>query len=204
MTVTSPGWDAAPVPDPAPDQDDQVPGAPAGTTFQWCEVYIGGSSAFHVWTQTERNRVDDLPKLPVWVPTPGFDNPRQSALACVASLHAAGVPAYATPWRAVMIDLETGKEPDQPWLAGFQAVTVQHGYDIWPYGSTSWIFGYADYSGLLVAQYDGSADLDALRRAHPGRHIVGKQYRAGVGVPGGVVDLDVLDAAALPHLGHWG
>jgi len=193
--ITAPGWDAAPVPDPAPDQDDG---------YTWCEVYIGGTSAFHVWTQTEINRVDDLPKLPVWVPKPGFDNPRQSALGCVAALKARGVPAYATPWRAVLIDLETGKEPDQPWLAAFQAVTVQYGYGIWPYGSTAWIFGYQDYSGLLVAHYDGSPDLEAFRVAHPGRHIVGKQYKAGVSVPGGTVDLDVLDAAALPHLGHWG
>jgi hypothetical protein len=31
--------------------------------------------------------------------------------------------------------------------------------------------------------------------------VVGKQYQAGVAVPGGEVDLDVVDSSILAHLG---
>lgn len=195
--TTMTGWDAAFCPDPAPDQDDG---------YQWCEVYIGGSSALRRdgWDQTEISRVADLPKLPVWVPTPGLDNPRQSALGCLTALRRYGVPAYAKPWRAVLWDLETGREPDPAWFTAAHAVMVNAGYATMSYGSAAWAFGEPGYSGLVVAQWDGIPDLAALRRAHPGALIAGKQYKAGVPVPGGVIDLDVLDAAVMPHLGTWG
>ena len=193
MTLTN-GFDAAFCPDPAPDQDEG---------YQWCEVYLGGSSATRRtgWDTTELARVADLPQLPVWVPTPGRENPRQSALGCLAALRAHGVPAHATPWRAVLWDLETGVEPDPAWFTVAHGVMVAAGYGTISYGSTSWVFGEPNYMGMIVAQYDGDPTLDKLRLAHPQALIVGKQYRADVAVTGGVVDLDVLEAGILPHLG---
>ncbi len=197
MTTTlAHGWDAAFCPDPAPDQDDG---------FLWCEVYIGGSSATRRdgWDATEILRVADLRKMPVWVPTPGVDNPRQTALSCLAALRRYGVPAYDTPWRAVLWDLETGTEPDPAWFSVVRATMEANGYGTMSYGSVGWAFGEPNFMGLVVAKWDGNPELDLLRAAHPGHLIVGKQYRAGVSGPGGVVDLDVLDAAVLPHLGQW-
>ena len=194
MTLAN-GFDAAFCPDPAPDQDEG---------YQWCEVYLGGSSATRRagWDPTELARVADLAQLPVWVPTPGVDNPRQAALSCLAALRAHGVPAHATPWRAVLWDLETGTEPDPAWFMVAHGVMVAAGYGTISYGSTSWVFGEPNYMGMIVARYDGDPTLDKLRLAHPGALIVGKQYRADVAVTGGVVDLDVLEAGMLPHLGR--
>ena len=190
------GWDAAFCPDPAPDRDDG---------YTWCEVYLGGSSATRPagWNQTERNRVADLPKLPVWVPTPGRDNPRQSALACLAALRALGVPSFATPWRAVMWDLETGIEPDPAWFAVAHGVMMAAGYGTVSYGSQSWVFGEPSYLGMIVAGPDGNPDFRALQAAHPGARIIGKQYRWDVTTPGGIVDQDALAPDFLPHLGHF-
>jgi hypothetical protein len=188
------GFDAAWCPDPVP------------TGYGWCEVYIGGSSATRPrgWSAEEVIRVDHLPKLPVWVPTPGHDNPRQSALSCLAALKAFGVPAYATPWRAVLWDLETGVEPDPAWFSVVRSVMMNHGYGTMSYGSVAWAFGEPNYMGLIVAEWDGEPSLDSLRLEHPGALIVGKQYRAGVRVPGGEVDQDVLDSETMRHLGLWG
>lgn len=188
------GWDAAYFPDPAPDQDDG---------YAWCEFYLGGSSATRQNGQSaaELARVAALPKLPVWVPTPGVDNPRQSALSCLTALRAFGIPAYAKPWRWVMWDMETGTLPDPAWFKVAHSVMVAAGYGTISYGSTSWVFGEPNYSGLIVAQPDGNADLAQLRAQHPGALIVGKQYRWGVTVPGGRIDQNVLDARYLPHLG---
>jgi hypothetical protein len=187
-----PGWDAAFYPASLPPGD-------------WCEAYIGGSSALRRSGQScaELLRAARIPKLPVWVPTPGVDNPRQSALACVGALKAFGVPAYATPWRAVLWDLETGTEPDPAWFAAAHAVVMAHGYDTMSYGSVAWAFGEPNYAGMVIARYDGQPELATLQAAHPGAAIVGKQYRAGVSVPGGTIDLDVIEAAVMPHLGLW-
>jgi hypothetical protein len=190
MMATALGFDAAECPDPVPQEIN-------GMRVAWCEVYIGGSSAFRTWTDAEIARVAHLPKLPVWVPTPGSDNPRQAAGACLTALRAHGVPAFASPYRAVMVDLETGIEPDPGWLGLFRDRILAGGYDTMPYGSTAWIFGYPKYTGYIVADYTGKPVL----YPHPG--VAGTQYAAEVPVPGGTVDLDVLDTLFLPHLGEW-
>ena len=195
------GVDAAFCPDP-------FPATLGGQPVRWCEVYIGGTSAFHVWTEAERDRVDHLPKLPVWVPTPGLDNPGQSAQACLAELRAAGVPAHAKPYRAVMVDLETGTaDPsrglaDPAWLAAFRLRILAAGYDTMPYASMSVVFKYPAYTGRIGACWDGTPAFTCNGEQLAGT-IVGKQYLAEVAVPGGFVDVDVLDLAVMPHLGLW-
>lgn len=189
------GFDAAFCPDPVP-ADLPVPFQPWTVPVEWCEFYMGGSSATRQdgWDDAEMGRVEHLPKLPVWVPTPGFENPRQSALGCLAALRRYGVPAFAEPYRMVMWDLETGREPDAAWLDVARSVMLGHGYDTMPYGSTSWIFGYQPYSGYMVADPTGRPHM----YVHPG--VAGTQYQWGVSVRGGVVDADLLDSAFLPHL----
>jgi hypothetical protein len=192
------GFDAAFCPDP-------VPASIGGEVVRWCEVYIGGSSAFHVWDEAERDRVDHLPKLPVWVPTPGLDNPGQSAAACLARLRALGVPPQARPYRAVLVDLETGtaaNRADPAWLAAFRGRILAGGYDTMVYASMSVVFGYPAYTGRLGACWDGAQAFTCNGEHLPGS-VVGKQYVAEAHVPGGFVDLDVLDLGTMPHLGLW-
>jgi hypothetical protein len=195
------GFDAALCPDP-------VPVTIGGVQVRWCGVYIGGSSAFHVWEPAERERVDHLPKLPIWVPTPGLDNPGQSARACLAALRAAGVPPGQRPYRAVLVDLETGSadpstgSADPGWLAAFRARILAGGYDTMPYASASVVFRYPAYTGRLMACWDQSTAFRCNGESLPGS-IAGKQYAAEVPVPGGHVDLDMLELGMLAHLGHW-
>jgi hypothetical protein len=194
-------FDAARCPDP-------VPVTVGGQPVRGCEVYIGGSSAFHVWDAAERDRVDHLPKLPVWVPTPGLDNPGHSAMGCLDALRAAGVPPFARPYRAVMVDLETGtadpsrRLSDPAWLAAFRARILAAGYDTMPYASANVVFRYPVYTGRIMACWDGSQQF-TCNGEQTVLSIAGKQYVAEVHVPGGFVDLNVFTLAVLPHMGLW-
>ena len=171
--------------------------------MSYAGFYLGGSSAFHVWTDAERKRLaaSGLKTMPIWVPTPGFDNPRQVALQAAAAMAAAGYPPHHRPWfRPLMWDLETGIEPDPGWMRVAAATLHARGYDNLLYGSVDGSRIFAEplgpgYSRYIVAYYD---DIPQLY-PHPG--VVGKQYTANVSVPGGQVDLDVVDASLLDHLG---
>ena len=194
------GWDAAFCPDPPPTVINGVRQSYAG-------FYIGGSSAFHVWTGDERLRLDEageqsgLLVMPIWVPTPGSDNPRQVALQAAEALRSAGYPAYARPWyRPLMWDLETGLEPDPGWMSVAAGTLHRYGYDSLLYGSVdgSRIFSEPlgpGFGGYIVAHFDGVPAL------YPHAGVVGKQYAAGVPVPGGQVDLNVVERSLLAHLG---
>lgn len=195
------GFDAAFCPNPVPSSID-------GLEVAWCEVYIGGSSATRPrgWSAAELVRVEHLAKLPVWVPTPGADNPTQSARSALSALRAFRVPAFASPWRALLVDLETGlaaTSADQAWLAAFRARIEAAGYDTMPYASVSRLCGYQAYTGRLGACWDGSQDLTRCNGELVPCALVGKQYAAEVQLAGGAVDLDVLEARMLPHLGLW-
>jgi hypothetical protein len=201
MTVLSHGFDAAFCPNPVPLE---IGGQPIG----WCEVYIGGSSAErrNGWSAAELVRVEHMAKLPVWVPTAGVDNPNQAGSACVSALRAFRVPAFATPWRWVLVDLETGaaaNQADPAWLAPFRARLEAAGYDTVTYASMSRVCGYPAYSGRLGACWDGVPDLATCAGEHVPCSLVGKQYAAEVHTPGGPVDLDVIADIYLPHLGLW-
>jgi hypothetical protein len=187
------GWDAAFCPDPVPTEINNQHIAYAGG-------YLGGSSAYRTWTLGEWQRASETlgRVLPIWVPTPGSDNPRQAALAAAAALRAAGVPAYATPWRALMWDLETGTEPSPSWLTTAANTLAASGYDSLIYGSPggSDVLSYPRRSGYVVADYNGVPTLYSA----PG--VVATQYAANVTVPGGQVDLDVMEESMLAHLGR--
>jgi hypothetical protein len=186
------GWDAAFCPDPVPTEIN-------GRRMSYGGFYLGGSSAFHVWSDAERRRLNAsrLKCMPIWVPTPGTDNPRQVALAAAAAMGSVGIPNHATPWRVLLWDLETGTEPDPPWLNIAADTLASRGYGSLVYGSPggSGLFSYAPRSGYLVASFDGTPSL----YQHP--NVVGKQYQANVTVTGGEVDLDVVTPSVLDHLG---
>jgi hypothetical protein len=189
------GWDAAYCPDP-------VPGEINGAHISYAAGYLGGSSAYRSWTSGEWQRASNGYQhvMPIWVPTPGSDNARQAALAAAAALADAGVPAFATPWRALMWDLETGTEPAPSWVTTAANTLASRGYDSLIYGSveSSGVLSNPRRTGYIVADYDGVASL------YPAAGVVGKQYSANVNIPGGQVDLDVLEEAMLAHLGRVG
>ena len=186
------GWDAAYCPDPVPTNIN-------GRRMSYAGFYLGGSSAFRAWADDERRRLaaSRLRAMPIWVPTPGSDNPRQVALQAAAALKAVGIPAHATPFRALMWDLETGVEPAPQFVTVAANTLASQGYDSLLYGSPggSQIFSEPPRLGYIVAFYDGVPSL----YPHPG--VVGKQYQANVSVPGGQVDLNVLESSILAHLG---
>ncbi len=186
------GWDAAYCPDPVPTTIN-------GRRMAYAGFYLGGSSAFRAWPDNERRRLaaSRLRAMPIWVPTPGSENPRQVALQAAAALRAVGIPAHATPFRALMWDLETGVVPATQWLTIAANTLASQGYDNLVYGSPdgSQIFSVPARLGYIVAFYDGRPSL----YPHPG--AVGKQYEPNVSVPGGQVDLNVLESSIMAHLG---
>lgn len=186
------GWDAAFCPDPVPTEIN-------GRRMAYGGFYLGGSSAYRTWPDNERRRLaaSRLKAMPIWVPTPGSDNPRQVALQAAAALKAVGIPAHATPFRALMWDLETGTEPAPQWLTVAANTLASQGYDNLVYGSPggSQIFSEPARLGYLVAYYDRVPSL------YPHPNVIGKQYEANVSVPGGQVDLNVLESSILAHLG---
>lgn len=197
-----PGWDAAFCPNPLPDT----------LNFgEWNEVYIGGSSALrrNGWGTAEVQLVQGRKCLPVYVPTPGIDNPRQAALDCIQQLRRYHVPSFASPWRAVMWDLETGILPDPAWFNVVHSVMIAAGYGTVSYGSVlgSFAFNEPNFMGIIIAHYDGIPDFTELQQQHPSALIVGKQYQAGVPVIDtlgnrvGEIDLDSITQAFLAHLG---
>jgi hypothetical protein len=185
MSQTVEGWDAAFIP--------RVP--PAAPGFQFAEVYVGGSSAFRVAPDDELARVAHLPVLPIWVPTPGLDNPAQTAMAAAARLEALGIPRYAKPYRAMMLDLETGIEPDPPWVSAFAARFVSQGYDTIPYGSPSTIFRQPQRLGYAVASPTGRPHM------YPHAGVILTQWAFDVPMGGVLVDLDQAEAWLMNHLG---
>ncbi len=167
---------------------------PAG--FGACMVYAGGSSAAHAWTEQELALVAHLPRLPVWVPTPGVDDPLQAAAGFAAWLKAHQVPALnrAGEHTRVMWDLETGREPDPQWL-NRAADHLGQLAGVWNlvYGSVSTLFGQPQRAGYVVADFPqppAAGQLHLYQR--PG--VVATQYSAEVPVPGGVIDEDVFTA----------
>jgi hypothetical protein len=176
------GWDAAFCPDPLPDP---------GFAFAGC--YIGGSSAFRVWPDSELARVAHMPVLPIWVPTPFLDNPRQTAIQAARRMEQVGVPHHARPFRAMMLDLETVIAP--AWVRAFADRFASLGYDTIVYGSISDLFLNPRRTGYAVADPTGHPHMFL----HPG--VIITQYQFDVQLAGGVVDLDLAEDWLMAHLG---
>ncbi len=173
---------------------------PAG--FDACMVYAGGSSAAHAWSEQELALVAHMPRLPVWVPTPGSDNPATAAADFAAWLKAHNVPAINRKGEhlRVMWDMETGKEPDPQWLnQAADHLLKLAGVRNLVYGSVSTLFGQPQRAGYVVANFP---QPPAVGQPHlyqrPG--VVATQYSAGVPVSGGVIDEDVFTTQLVQQL----
>lgn len=176
------GFDARLCPDPVPD----------GMAFVM--PYIGGSSASHVWTGAELARVAHLPRLPIWVPTPGTDNPRQAALGAVSVMRSLGIPPgprLCHEQCALLWDMETGTEPDPRWYNTAADVLWSHGYANVGYASPDVAAHLPIRSGLIVARPGTPPAVGPMAGE------IGTQYRWGERTPGGTIDLDVLRESAL-------
>lgn len=168
---------------------------PAGVEVAF--VYIGGSSAASIWDQHERQRVQHLHKAPIWVPTPGREDPRKVAFQAAAQMAALGIPrAGEAPEVACHLfwDLETGKEPDPEWYRVAADRLRQNGYHSIAYGSLGYLFDYEQRAGYWPANPTGVAHLTE----HPG--VVAEQYAWNVRVPGGLINRDVVARQLLPGL----
>lgn len=169
-----PGFDGAFCPDPVP----------AG--FKWCMVYAGGTSAERKtgWDPAELARVAHLPRLVVWVPTPGSDDPVQVVANLVHWLDEQKVPkvnVHGFPFH-VMWDMETGKEPDPEWLdVAANHFHAQGGRSV-VYGSISTLFGQPPRDGYVVANPTNTSHM------YSAVNVKATQYQFNVSVPGGKID----------------
>jgi hypothetical protein len=176
------GFDAAFCPNPVPTESE----------FDVVEFYAGGTSAFHIWTPAERSLIKGRLTLPIWVPTPGLDNPTQVAEGIAATLKSLGIPSHATPYRAVMLDMETSTDAEFITLCCNKLASF--GYDSYIYGSAGSVFNLPSRSGYIVADPTGIAHI----YDHP--DVIGTQYAWGVNLVGGQVDADLYLEAIKPHL----
>jgi hypothetical protein len=176
-------FDAAHCPDPAP------------TGYEGALVYAGGSSAAHAWTRQEIARAAAVVKwlLPTWVPTPGTDNPKAAGTEFVNWLNNHKVPDSTKAGHQVHLlwDLETGVEPDPPWVNAACKVTADAGWYNLIYGSVSWLFQQPERSGYWVAGFPAPGNPQP---PYMYRHINVKatQYAANVKVKGGVIDKSLV------------
>jgi len=171
------GWDAEFCPGPLPSGG-------------WCMVYAGGSSASRAWDEAELARVAHVPRLPVWVPTPGSDDPAAAAAEFGGWLRGYKVPAGAH----VMWDMETGKEPDPKWCAAAADAIRKEGWLNLVYGSVSVVFGQPARDGYVVANPTGQLHM------YGAANVRATQYAFNVAVAGGHVDLDVMAADLVRQL----
>lgn len=180
-----PGWDAAFMPQPLP------PG--------YAGVYVGGSNAFRIAPDEDLEAVALARALvlPIWVPSPWIDNPRQVAFQAAARLEALGIPRYARPYRALMIDLETWADPT--WLDTFAPRFLSQGYETIPYGSAGNIFEQPKRLGWAVADPTGNPHM------YPHAGVVITQYAWDKRAANGVLyDGDLAFSWLAKHLGPIG
>lgn len=178
-------FDGAWCPDPVPDG------------FDGCMVYAGGSSATHAWEPAELDRVAHLPRLVTWVPTPGADNPRQSAIQFRQWLGDHKVPTAAENGGQhvrVQWDCETGTEPDPRWVTIACDYLHSAGYFNLIYGSPAWLFGQPSRAGYVVANPTGVPHL------YDHADVAGTQWVWNVKVPGGVIDKTQIRRTLLSKL----
>jgi hypothetical protein len=172
---------------------------PPAEPFPGCEAvagYVGGNTP-HVWTLEEWQRFANLRQLPIWV-----RDTRTGALSAASQGMKAAEAAIGLGWkphahnrRAIVLDLETAIVPE--WVKAFADVLHLNGFSCWPYGSADFIFNDPTEDGYWVASYPGPGPVIG----YPGEDVEAHQYAAGVAWEGGQVDLSVIDAEALSHLG---
>lgn len=159
--------------------------------------YAGGSSAAQVWDQDERQRIMHLHKGPIWVPTPGRDDPRKVASDAATELARLGLPQIGDQGAdgcVLFWDLETGREPDPEWYTVAADRLHRRGYHSGAYGSLGYLFHYQARAGFWAADPTGQPHLTD----HP--NVVAEQYAWNVSVPGGRVNRDLIARSLLPNL----
>jgi hypothetical protein len=159
------------------DASDQIPAsAPAGC--EACLGYIGGTQALHTWTPQEWQRFGHLIQFPCWVPDFGDDPGLQGSQAAEA--------AARLGWRggrAIILDMEA--VDDRSFLSAWAAEVRKAEFTpVW-YGSRV-------HSGQAARYRRWLADPDGIAALEHGFDAV--QYAWNVQVPGGVVDLSVVDS----------
>lgn len=157
--------------------------------------YIGGATP-HVWTLAEWQRFGHLRQLPIWVAGLAGVAPHTQALMAVQAATKLGWQPHRHERRAIALDLEATVDP--LFVRVFGQTCHDAGFSCWPYGSQAFIFGNPTEDGYWVAAYPGGGPVID----YPGENAVAHQFAAEVPWQGGAVDLSVISAAGLAHLGR--
>jgi Domain of unknown function (DUF1906) len=159
------------------DASDQIPSA-APSGCEACLGYIGGTKALHIWTLAEWQQFGHLIQFPCWVADFSGNAGQQGSQAAAAATKL-GWRAH----RAIVLDMEAVDNPSflSAWAAEVRKAEFT---PVW-YGSRS-------SSAQASAYIRWLADPDGVAGLESGFHAV--QYDWNVTVPGGVVDLSVVDS----------
>lgn len=167
------------------DASDQIPpAAPAGC--EACLGYIGGPQALHTWTLEQWQQFGSLIQFPCWVADFGADPSGQGTQAAQA---AARLGWKGT--RAIVLDMEAVNDPGflTAWAAEVRKARFT---PVW--------YGSAVASGQASEYMRWLADPGGIAGLQPGFDAV--QYDWNVQVPGGVIDLSVVDSRLAAHGGR--
>jgi len=126
--------------------------------------YFGGPNAYHVWSPQDWAIYKDNLKIPIWV---GGLEGEAEGWAALQALYALRVPSG----KVIVLDLET--RIDKTYVDAFGGVLQWAGFKVWPYGSTSSIFGNPQLNGYAVADPTGVEHM----YPHPGVRMT--QYAFG-------------------------
>lgn len=133
--------------------------------------YLGGAAEV-VWSDNDWKRVADFPKLPIYV-TREDKTGNYCGLEALIAISKLGIPTGT----AIAVDIELLAERDVAeaidWLQEFAKVLHHFHYDVWPYGSTSYLFDLPLLNGYWVAT-DSKVEE---QYHHPGVHAT--QYLFG-------------------------
>ena len=157
--------------------DASTPPAVPPAGFDAAAGYIGGDTP-HVWTLAEWQRLDRLPKLPIWVQSgPEADHAIAEAGAAMRQLYRIG----AHPGCTVALDLETSDTPaSHGYINAFHSVMTFFGYYVWVYGSRSTVLGNPPCDGYWVADYTGSPHFPAGNAVRACQYVAGPELDRSV------------------------
>jgi peptidoglycan hydrolase-like protein with peptidoglycan-binding domain len=115
-----------------------------GGPYDGVVFYLPGGDAFHPWSHGDLAARHERYRLPAWVRSnPQSASPTADAGACLAQLHAYGVPRGAL----VALDSETSIDPN--WVATFAHDLNAAMYPVIDYGSQSTVFGNDNPDGYV-------------------------------------------------------
>lgn len=150
------------------------------TELHDCDVWAGyiGGAAQNTWSDNDWRRVEQFPKLPIYVTRPDKTG-MYCGLEAIMGIYKLGIP-HGT---AIAADLEllSDKVADMAeWLTDFDKVLTFFGYETWKYGSTDYLFDIPGVAGSWVATDSKIPEQYKKPGVHSTQYLFGNPFDASL------------------------